>query len=79
VVSTRYEGHRVQHRPKVTKNGHRVVSTRRNRETRYHTFLDLDGDSGHDILFATFAPPEDVYVIRDLGCPVFLPFVCRNW
>jgi hypothetical protein len=44
----------------------------------YYAFLDLDGDSGHDILFATFAPPEDVYVIRDLGYPVFLPFVCRN-
>jgi hypothetical protein len=45
----------------------------------YYTFLDLDGDDGHDIVFATFAPPEDIYAIRDLGCPVFLPFVCRNW
>jgi hypothetical protein len=44
----------------------------------YYTFLDLDGDGGHDIVFATFAPPEDVYAIRDLGCPVFLPFVSRN-
>jgi len=44
----------------------------------YYTFLDLDGDGGHDIVFATFAPPEDIYAIRDLGCPVFLPFVCRN-
>ena len=44
----------------------------------YYTFLDLDGDGGHDIVFATFTPPEDVYVIRDLACPVFLPFVCRN-
>jgi hypothetical protein len=45
----------------------------------YYTYLDLDGDSGHDIVFATHAPPEDIYAIRDLGCPVFLPFVCRNW
>lgn len=44
----------------------------------YYTFLDIDGDGGHDIVFATFAPPEDIYAIRDLGCPVFLPFVCRN-
>lgn len=45
----------------------------------YYTFLDLDGNGGHDIVFATFAPPEDIYAIRDLGCPVFLPFVCRSW
>jgi hypothetical protein len=44
----------------------------------YYTFLDLDGDDGHDLVFATFAPPEDIYVIRDLGCPVFLPLVCRD-
>jgi hypothetical protein len=44
----------------------------------YYTFLDLDGDGGHDIVFATFAPPEEVYAIRELACPVFLPFVCRN-
>jgi hypothetical protein len=44
----------------------------------YYTFLDLDGDSGHDIVFATFAPPEDIYAIRDVGCPVFLPLICRN-
>jgi len=44
----------------------------------YYTFLDLDGDDGHDLVFATFAPPEDIYAVRDLGCPVFLPFVCRN-
>jgi hypothetical protein len=45
----------------------------------YYTFLDLDGDAGHDLVFATFAPPEDIYVIRDLGCPVFLPLVCRDY
>ena len=44
----------------------------------YYTFLDLDGDGGHDLVFDTAAPPEDVYAIRDLGCPVFLPFVCRT-
>jgi len=43
-----------------------------------YTFLDLDGDDGHDMVMATFAPPEDVYVIRDLGCPAFLPFICRK-
>ena len=44
----------------------------------YYTILDLDGDDGHDFVFATFSPPEDIYAIRDLGCPVFLPFVCRT-
>jgi hypothetical protein len=44
----------------------------------YYTFLDLDGDGGNDIVSATYAPPEDIYIIRDLGCPVFLPFVSRN-
>jgi len=44
----------------------------------YYTFLDLDGDGGHDLVFATFAPPEDIYAIRDLGCPIFLPLVLRN-
>lgn len=44
----------------------------------YYTFLDLDGDSGHDLVFATYAPPEDIYAIRDIGCPIFLPFVCRS-
>jgi hypothetical protein len=44
----------------------------------YYAFLDLDGDGGHDLVFATAAPPEDIYAIRDLGCPVFLPLVCRN-
>jgi hypothetical protein len=44
----------------------------------YYTFLDLDGDGGHDIVSATFAPPEDIYAIRDLGCPVFVPFVCLD-
>jgi hypothetical protein len=44
----------------------------------YYTFLDLDADGGHDLVLATAAPPEDIYAIRDLGCPVFLPFVCHN-
>ncbi len=45
----------------------------------YQTFLDLDGDGGHDIVYVEGAPPQRVYAIRDLGCPVFLPLVCRNW
>jgi hypothetical protein len=44
----------------------------------YYDFLDLDGDGGHDLVYATSAPPEDIYVVRDLGCPVFLPMVCRE-
>lgn len=31
----------------------------------YYDFLDLDGDGGHDLVFATTAPPEEIYVIRD--------------
>lgn len=34
----------------------------------YHTFLDLDGDGGHDIVLTLNFPPEYVYAIRDLGC-----------
>jgi len=45
----------------------------------WYTFVDLDGDDGHDIVSASFAPPEDIYAIRDLGCPMFLPFICRNY
>jgi predicted amidohydrolase YtcJ len=44
----------------------------------YYAFLDLDGDGGHDLVFATCAPPEDIYAIRDLGCPVFLPLTLKN-
>jgi hypothetical protein len=44
----------------------------------YFTFLDLDGDGGHDILLTLNYPPEYVFAIRDLGCPVFLPLVCRE-
>jgi hypothetical protein len=44
----------------------------------YFTFLDLDGDGGHDILLTLDYPPEYVFAIRDLGCPVFLPLICRN-
>jgi hypothetical protein len=42
-------------------------------------FIDLEGDGGHDILLTLNFPPDYVEVIRDLGCPVFLPLVCRNW
>ena len=41
----------------------------------YYAFLDLDGDSSHDIVMDTYAPPEEIYAIRDMGCPLFLPFV----
>lgn len=45
----------------------------------YYSFLDLDGDGGHDTVYLTYAPPEQVYAIRDLGCPVFLPFVIKDY
>jgi hypothetical protein len=45
----------------------------------YYAFLDLDGDDGHDLVYASYAPPEDIYIIRQLGCPVFLPFICANY
>jgi hypothetical protein len=45
----------------------------------YYAFLDLDGDGGHDLVVASSAPPEEIYAVRDLGCPVFLPLVCRNY
>jgi hypothetical protein len=44
----------------------------------YYALLDLDKDGGDDVVFATYAPPEDIYVIRDLGCPLFLPDVRRS-
>ena len=44
----------------------------------YFTFLDLDGDGGHDMLLTLNYPPEYVFAIRDLGCPVFLPLICRR-
>jgi hypothetical protein len=45
----------------------------------YFTFLDLDGDGGHDMLLTLNYPPEYVFAIRDLGCPVFLPLICRKF
>ena len=44
----------------------------------HYTFIDLDDDGGHDILLTLNYPPDYVFAIRDLGCPVFLPFVCCN-
>lgn len=32
----------------------------------YYDFLDFDGDGGHDLVFATYAPPEEIYLMRDL-------------
>jgi len=29
-------------------------------------------------MMTMIAPPEDIYAIRDLGCPIFLPLVLRN-
>jgi hypothetical protein len=47
------------------------------------TFLDLDQDGYLDVLWAYpalygEACPEQHFIVRALGCPVFLPFVCRN-
>ncbi len=36
----------------------------------HHTFLDLEGDGGHDTVYATYAPPEDIYVIREKRAPL---------
>lgn len=46
-----------------------------------YAFLDIDGDGGHDIVQSTISDsaPQPVYLIRDLGCPVFLPVICRNY
>lgn len=44
----------------------------------YYALLDLGGDGADDVFFASFAPPEEIYVIRDLGCPLFLPVAWRN-
>jgi hypothetical protein len=37
----------------------------------YHTFLDVDNDQRLDLAFSTYAqtPPEEIYLIRNLGCP----------
>jgi hypothetical protein len=48
------------------------------------TFLDVDQDGYLDVLWAYPALygqtcPEQHFIVRALGCPVFLPFVCRNW
>lgn len=44
----------------------------------YATFLDIEGDGGHDIVMASFAPPESVFLYRDRGCPLFLPMILRK-
>jgi len=44
----------------------------------YWAFLDLGGDGGHDLLVASLAPPENIYSIRQLGCPEFLPVALRG-
>ncbi len=45
-----------------------------------YVFLDIHGDGGHDIVLSTISDlaPQPVYLIRDLGCPVFLPLICRT-
>jgi len=42
-----------------------------------YAFLDLQGDGGHDLAEASFAPLEDIFLIRDFGCPVYLPLATR--
>jgi hypothetical protein len=47
------------------------------------TFLDIDQDGYLDVLWSYGgcqhgACPEDHFLVRALGCPVFLPSVCRN-
>jgi len=34
----------------------------------YFTFIDLEGDGGHDVLLTLNYPPDHVFVIRDVGC-----------
>jgi hypothetical protein len=48
------------------------------------TFFDIDQDGFLDVLWSWGgcqhgACPEDHFLVRALGCPVFLPLVCRNW
>ncbi len=43
------------------------------------TFLDSDQDGFLDVLWSFGGVPNEAhYLVRALGCPVFLPFVCRN-
>jgi len=39
----------------------------------YLTFLDLEGDGGHDVLLTLNFPPDRVFVHRDLGCAASTP------
>jgi hypothetical protein len=48
------------------------------------TFFDIDQDGFLDVLWSYGgcqhgACPEDHFLVRALGCPVFLPLVCRNY
>jgi hypothetical protein len=48
------------------------------------TFLDMDQDGFLDVLWSyprcdDGTCPEVHFLVRALGCPVFLPLVCRNW
>jgi hypothetical protein len=48
------------------------------------TFLDMDQDGFLDVLWSyprcdDGTCPEAHFLVRALGCPVFLPLVCRNW
>jgi hypothetical protein len=36
----------------------------------YYTFIELEDDGGHDLLLTLNFPPDNVFVIRDLGCQV---------
>ena len=48
------------------------------------TFLDIDKDGFLDVLWSYGgcefgACPEEHFLVRALGCPVFLPVICRNY
>jgi hypothetical protein len=39
----------------------------------YYTFIDLEGDGGHDLLLTLNYPPDYVLAIRDMGCQPTAP------
>jgi hypothetical protein len=48
------------------------------------TFFDIDKDGFLDVLWSYGgcefgACPEEHFLVRALGCPVFLPIACRSW
>jgi hypothetical protein len=50
-----------------------------NTPTNVFTFLDIDQDGFLDVLWSWGGVPDEVhYLVRALGCPMFLPLVCCN-